>query len=468
MENDFSFLREKEHDYFYKPAQYINDIEAGLSEEVIESVSQANNDPRWLRDMRYAAYDCWKKLDMPGEWAPDQLSGLDFDKIKYFRPVAQAASNDWDTISDPIKETFEKLGVRKEQESFLGGLKAQFDSSIVFSDLNKDLAQKGIIFVDSVSGLRDYPSLFKEAFGSLIPYDTNKLSALNTAVFSGGAFLYIPPHVKVGMPLKTYFRINDAACGQFGRTLIILGEGSELTFMEGCSAADHNLDCLHNSVGEIIAHKNSRMQYITYQNWSRQIYNLVQMRSIAYEGAQVKWLDCNVGAKLTMKYPSTVLAGKHARSEIISIGFSTTGQYQDTGGKMLHQASHTRSSIVSKSISVGEGRASYRGMVEVKPKVHHCMNNTECDALLINTDSRTDTYPAITVSGNANAVQHEASVSRISQEQIFYMQQRGMSEEQAVSLSINGFISDLVKEFPMEYAAPLRHLINLEMEGSVG
>jgi Fe-S cluster assembly protein SufB len=468
MDTDFSFLKNKESDYFYKPARYLDSADPGLTESVIEKISQTNADPAWLRELRYAAFEKWKTLEMPGDWAPDLLSGVDFSQLNYYRPVAEAMSGDWDSLSDPIKETFEDLGVRKEQETFLGGLKAQFDNNVVFSSLNDHLAQKGIVFVDSVTGLRDYPDLFKDAFCSLIPYDSNKLSALNTAVFSGGAFLYVPPGVKVGMPLKSYFRINEAGCGQFGRTVIVVGEGAELTFMEGCSAAEHEVDSMHNSVGEIIAHKNSSIQYITFQNWSRQIYNLVQMRSIAHEGAHVRWLDCNVGGKLTMKYPSTILDGEHSRSEIISIGFATTGQYQDTGGKMLHKAPDTRSSIVSKSISIGEGRASYRGFVEVDAEAHHCMNNTECDALLINTESRTDTYPAICVSGNANAVQHEASVSRISEEQIFYMRQRGMSEDQAVSLSINGFINDLVKEFPLEYSALLRHLINLEMEGSVG
>lgn len=468
METNLSFLHEKDKDYFYKAVDYPGSDLTGLSESIIERISRANKDPRWLRDLRYEAYRSWKGMDMPGEWAPDHLHDLDFDHLNYFTPLTPQDNVGWDGLSTPMRETFEQLGVREEQETLLGGLKAQFDSNVVFSSLNEKLASQGIVFVDSVTGLRDYPDLFRDAFGSLVAYDSNKLAALNTAVFSGGAFLYVPPGVHVGLPLKSYFRINKEACGQFGRTLIVLGEGARLVFMEGCSSADHSQPSLHNSVGEIIAHKNSDLQYITFQNWAHNTYNLVQMRSKAEEGAHVKWLDCNVGSKLTMKYPTTILEGKNARSEIISIGFATTGQYQDTGGKMIHRSENTSSSIVSKSISVGDGHASYRGLVDMPSGVSSCMNNTECDALLINTNSRTDTYPAITVSGNANMVQHEATVSKISADQIFYMRQRGLPEAEAISLGINGFINDLVREFPVEYSAPLRHLVDLEMEGSVG
>ena len=468
METDLSFLHEKDKDYFYKEVDYSGSDITGLSEAVIERISRENNDPRWLRDLRYAAYEAWQKMDMPGEWTPEELNRLDFNNLSYFTSITDQENEEWGGLTAPVRETFEQLGVREEQETLLGGLKAQFDSSVVFSSLNDRLKSEGIIFVDSVTGLRDYPELFRDAFGSLIAYDSNRLAALNTAVFSGGAFLYIPPGVQVGMPLKSYFRINKEACGQFGRTLIMLGEDSKLVFMEGCSSADHTESSLHNSVGEIIAHKNANLQYITFQNWARNTYNLVQMRSKAAEGAHVKWLDCNVGSKLTMKYPTTILDGACARSEIISIGFAASGQCQDTGGKMIHRAENTRSSIVSKSISVGDGHASYRGLVDIPTGVSHCMNNTECDALLINTNSRTDTYPAITVSGNENAVQHEASVSKISADQIFYMTQRGLPEDEAVSLGVNGFINDLVREFPVEYSASLRHLIDLEMEGSVG
>ena len=344
----------------------------------------------------------------------------------------------------------------------------QFDSTIAFSILNRSLREQGIIFVDSVTGLRDYGSLFRKAFGSLVPYDSNKFAALNTAVFTGGAFLYIPAGVKVSLPLKSYFRMNAANCGQFGRTLIILEEDAELIFMEGCSAADHSTQSLHASVGEIFAHPRSNIQYITFQNWSHNVFNLVQMRARADTQASVKWLDCNVGGKLTMKYPSTYLTGKGANSEIVSIGIANEGQHQDTGGKMFHQASDTHSSIVSKSISLRTGRASYRGLVDFDSQTSACVNNTECDALLINTNSRTETYPSIVVSGQNNTAQHEASVSKISKEQIFYLRQRGLSQNEAVSLSVNGFINDLVREFPIEYSVPLKHLVDLKMEGSIG
>lgn len=468
MENDFSFLKEKENDYFHVAIRERFGSRCGLDEAVIDRISRDGSEPGWLRDLRHAAFAAWKTLDMPGEWAPESLGSLDFGALNYYDPLPMPETSQWKSVADPIRQTFETLGVRGEEESFLGGLKAQFDSNVVFGSLNEALRAKGILFVDSVSGLRDHPDIFRKYFGSLIGHDSNKLAALNTAVFTGGAFLYVPPGVKVGMPLKSYFRINEAGCGQFGRTLIILGEESELVFMEGCSAANHSADSLHASVGEIIAGANSNIQYITFQNWSRSIFNLVQMRSIAHPGAHVKWLDCNIGGKLTMKYPSTILAGENSRSEIISIGFAVSGQIQDTGGKMEHQASGTRSSIVSKSISVGKGCATYRGLIHIDPKARHCMNNTECDALLIDSNSRTNTYPSITISGNANSVQHEASVSKISSDQIFYMRQRGLPEDQAVSLGVNGFINELVREFPLEYSAPLRRLIDLEMEGTVG
>lgn len=465
---DLSFLKSEEADYFYKSADYAEPSGRGLSESVIERISRANRDPAWLRDLRYAAFVAFQQLPPPGDWAPALLRQLDFDALTYYSPLNESTTGDWSQVSDPVRDTFETLGLRAEEESYLGGLKAQFDSSTVFSSLNESLRDKGIVFVDSVTGLRDFPELFREAFGSLVPYDSNQFTALNTTVFSGGAFLYVPDGVKVELPLKSYFRMNAPACGQFGRTLIILGEGAELVFLEGCSASNHGVDGLHASVGEIIAHPRSKIQYITFQNWSRDTYNLVQMRALAHSGAQVKWLDCNVGGKLTMKYPSTVLSGEGARSEVISIGFATSGQHQDSGGKIHHQASDTRSSITSKSISVGKGRASYRGLVEVDSQARHCRSNTECDALLIDSSSRTDTYPAIVASGGENTVQHEASVSKISEEQIFYMRQRGLSESEAVSLSVNGFINDLVREFPIEYSAPLRRLVDLKMEGSVG
>ncbi|MGZ0707644.1 Fe-S cluster assembly protein SufB [Coraliomargarita sp. W4R53] len=465
---DFAFLNNETAQKTYTSANYEAQQERGLNESVIERISIANRDPYWLRDLRYAAFDAFQGFSEPLQWAPDILSELDLDDLAYYNPLEASTTNDWNQLSDPVRQTLDDLNLRQEEESILGGLKVQFDSSIAFSSLNQRLEEQGIIFVDSVTGLRDYESLFRKAFGSLIAYDSNKFAALNTAVFTGGAFLYIPAGVKVALPLKSYFRMNAANCGQFGRTLIILEEDAELVFMEGCSAADHSSQSLHASVGEIIAHPRSNLQYITFQNWSHNVFNLVQMRARADTRASVKWLDCNIGGKLTMKYPSTQLAGKGASSEIVSIGIANEGQHQDTGGKMLHQTSDTHSSIVSKSISLGTGQASYRGLVDFDSQTSHCTNNTECDALLINTDSRTATYPSVIVSGQNNSAQHEASVSKISEEQIFYLQQRGLSKNAAMSLSINGFINDLVREFPIEYSAPLKHLVDLKMEGSIG
>ncbi|HLS27397.1 MAG TPA: Fe-S cluster assembly protein SufB, partial [Opitutales bacterium] len=330
------------------------------------------------------------------------------------------------------------------------------------------VAKQGVIFMGSTEGLIKHPELFRKWFGKVIPTSDNKFAALNSACFSGGSFIYVPPGVKVSHPLQAYFRINAENFGQFERTLIIADEGSEVTYMEGCTAPKFDTATLHSAVVELVALKGAKIQYITVQNWSSNVYNLVTKRAIAHEDAEVKWIDCNIGSRLTMKYPGIVLQGKRARGEVLSIALSNDGQHQDTGAKMIHAADDTTSNIVSKSISVGKGVATYRGLVTMPKHLKNCKNNTECDALLINADSRTDTYPAITIRGDGNSIQHEASVSKVSAEQIFYMQQRGLTEEQAMSLSVNGFINDLVRHFPMEYSVELKRLIDLEMEGSVG
>ncbi|HLC13487.1 MAG TPA: Fe-S cluster assembly protein SufB, partial [Chthoniobacterales bacterium] len=324
------------------------------------------------------------------------------------------------------------------------------------------------IFVGSTEGLKEHPEIFRRWFGKVIPTGDNKFSALNSAVFSGGSFIYVPPGVKVKHPLQAYFRINAENFGQFERTLIICDEGSELTYMEGCTAPKFNTATLHSAVVELIALKGAKLQYITVQNWSPNVFNLVTKRGLAHEESEIKWIDCNIGSRLTMKYPGVVLKGRKSRGEVLSIALANNGQHQDTGAKMIHAADETTSNIISKSISIGTGRATYRGLVHVPKHLKNCKNNTECDALLINATSRTDTYPAITVRGTGNSVQHEASVSQVSSDQIFYMQQRGLSEAQAMSLSVNGFVNDLVRQFPMEYSVELKRLIELEMEGSVG
>jgi Fe-S cluster assembly protein SufB len=330
------------------------------------------------------------------------------------------------------------------------------------------VGEQGVIFTGSTEGLKQHPEIFRKWFGKVIPTGDNKFSALNSAVFSGGSFIYVPPGVKVKHPLQAYFRINAENFGQFERTLIIADEGSEVMYMEGCTAPKFETATLHSAVVELVAMKGAKIQYVTVQNWSANVFNLGTKRAIAHEEAEVKWIDCNIGSRLTMKYPGVVLKGRKARGEVLSIALASNGQHQDTGAKMIHAADETTSNIISKSISVGTGRATYRGLVHVPRHLKHCKNNTECDALLINSQSRTDTYPAITVRGTGNATQHEASVSQVSAEQIFYMQQRGLTEGQAMSLSVNGFVNDLVRQFPMEYSVELKRLIDLEMEGSVG
>jgi Fe-S cluster assembly protein SufB len=347
-------------------------------------------------------------------------------------------------------------------------VEAQFDSEAVYSNIKKAVGEQGVIFVGSTEGLKHYPEIFRKWFGKVIPVGDNKFSALNSAVFSGGSFIYVPPGVKVKHPLQAYFRINAENFGQFERTLIIADEGSEVTYMEGCTAPKFNTPTLHSAVVELVALKGAKIQYITVQNWASNVFNLVTKRGLAQENAEVKWIDCNIGSRLTMKYPSVIMKGRKARGEVLSIALANDGQHQDTGAKMIHAADETTSNIISKSISIGKGRATYRGLVHVPKHLKNCKNNTECDALLINSTSRTDTYPAITVRGTGNAVQHEASVSQVSAEQIFYMQQRCLSKAQAMSLSVNGFVNDLVRHFPMEYSVELKRLIELQMEGSVG
>ena len=405
---------------------------------------------------------------MPTHWATKDLESIVFENIRYYLSQGQVPKRTWDEVPDDIKRTFERLGIPEQERKFLSGVEAQFDSEAAYSNIKAAVGEQGVIFVGSSEGLKEHPEIFKKWFGKVIPSGDNKFSALNSAVFSGGSFIYVPPGVKVKHPLQAFFRINAQNFGQFERTLIIVDEGAELTYMEGCTAPKFETATLHSAVVELVAMKGAKIQYITVQNWSSNVFNLVTKRGIAHEDAEVKWIDCNIGSRLTMKYPGVVMKGKGARGEVVSIALAGDGQHQDTGAKMIHAADNTTSNIISKSISLGTGRATYRGMVHVPNHLKGCKNNTECDALLINSHSRTDTYPAISVRGQGNAVQHEASVSQISAEQIFYMQQRGLSEAAAMSLAVNGFVNDLVQQFPMEYSVELKRLIDLEMEGSVG
>lgn len=453
---------------FSFPEDYKFDAGYGLSEQVIDYISDAKGEADWVRDFRKRALKVFRDKPMPTHWASEDLRNIHFDDIRYYLAKGQRPTRSWDDVPDDVKQTFERLGIPEKERKFLAGVEAQFDSEAAYSNIKDEIAKDGVIFVNSTEGLREHPEIFRPWFGKVIPTGDNKFSALNSAVFSGGSFIYVPPGVKVRHPLQAYFRINAENFGQFERTLIIVDEGAEVTYMEGCTAPKFETATLHSAVVELVALKNAKIQYITVQNWSNNVFNLVTKRGVAHENAEVRWIDCNIGSRLTMKYPGVIMKGRKARGEVISIALANNGQHQDTGAKMIHAADETTSNVVSKSISVGTGRATYRGQVHIPKHLKGCRNNTECDALLINGTSRTDTYPAITVRGNQHATQHEASVSQVSEDQIFYMRQRGLSEAEAMSLSVNGFVNDLVRQFPMEYSVELKRLIDLEMEGSVG
>lgn len=447
---------------------YAYDAGVGLNEDVVRYISKVKGEDEWVLNFRLSALKAFEKMPNPTHWAPKKLDELDFSKIRYYLAKSQQKKRSWDEVPDDVKQTFERLGVPEQERAFLAGVDAQFDSESAYTNMKEHLAKDGVIFCDSTEGMRRYPEFFKKYFGKVIPISDSKYSALNSAVFSGGSFVYVPKGVKLKQPLQAYFRINAESFGQFERTLIIADEGAELMYMEGCTAPRFETGTLHSGVVELVALKGAKIQYVTVQNWSDNVFNLVTQRGMAEEDAQIRWVDCNIGSGITMKYPAVILKGARARGEVVSIALATTKQHQDTGAKMIHLASGTTSNITSKSVSIGSGRASYRGLVYMAKNTAGCKNNTVCDALLINANSRTDTYPAVVCGGENNSVQHEASVSKINEEQIFYMRQRGLSEQEAVSLSVNGFVNDLVKEFPMEYSVELRRLIDLQMEGSVG
>ncbi len=447
---------------------YAYDAGVGLNENVVRYISKVKDEPQWILDFRLKALKIFLEKENPTHWASERLDELDYSKIRYYLAKGAKKKKTWEEVPEDVKRTFERLGVPEQERTFLAGVDAQFDSESAYSNMKENLQKDGVIFVDSTEGLKKYPDIFRPWFGKVIAPSDNKFSALNSAVFSGGSFIYVPKGVKVMQPLQAYFRINAESFGQFERTLIIADEGSELMYMEGCTAPKYDTGTLHSAVVELVALKGAKIQYVTVQNWSDNVYNLVTKRGEAAEDAQIRWIDCNIGSGLTMKYPAVVLKGKRARGEVISIALANRGQHQDTGAKMIHLADDTTSNVVSKSVSISDGRASYRGLVYIPGNVKNCRNNTVCDALLVNENSRTDTYPAIECSGENNSVQHEASVSKLSAEQIFYMRQRGLSETEAMSLSVNGFVNDLIKEFPMEYSVELKRLIELEMEGSVG
>ena len=453
---------------FHYPERHQYNAGLGLTPETTDYICDVKGEPDWIREYRKRALEIFESKPMPTHWATEQLNELDFSSIRYYLSNGPEAHKSWDDVPDEVKRTFERLGVPEQEREFLAGVDAQYDSESAYSSMRDELREQGVIFVNPTEGLTKYEEIFRPWFGKVIPTGDSKFSALNSAAFSGGSFIYIPKGVKLKHPLQAYFRINSRNFGQFERTLIIADEGAELMYMEGCTAPKFEESTLHSGVVELVALPHAKIQYVTVQNWASNIYNLVTQRGMAFEGAEIRWIDCNIGSGLTMKYPGVILRGRKARGEVISIALAKTGQHQDTGAKMIHLADETSSNIISKSISMGEGRASYRGEVTMAKGVQGCRNNTECDALLLQAKSRTDTYPAITIHGDTQAVQHEASVSQVSEEMLFYMEQRGIPRAAAMSLAVNGFINDLVQEFPMEYSVELRRLIDLEMEDSIG
>jgi Fe-S cluster assembly protein SufB len=438
----------------------------GLSREIVETISDFKQEPQWMRDFRLKALEHFESRPTP-QWGGN-LDQIDFNDIHYFVRASDQNSRDWSEVPDDIKYTFDRLGIPEAERKFLSGVGAQYESEVVYHQVNEKLEAQGVIFTDMDTALREHEDLLREYWATVIPANDNKLAALNSAVWSGGSFVYVPAGVKVEMPLQAYFRINTENMGQFERTLIIAEEGADVHYIEGCTAPVYSSDSLHSAVVEIIAKPSARVRYTTVQNWSQNVYNLVTKRAVAYEKATMEWVDCNLGSKLTMKYPSIYLMGEEAHGEILSIAFAGHGQHQDAGGKIVHAAPRTSSSIFSKSISKDGGRATYRGLMEIADGAKESRSKVVCDALLLDEDSRSDTYPTIRIDENDADVGHEATVSKIGDEQLFYLQSRGLDEAEASKMIVNGFIEPVTKELPMEYAVELNRLIELQMEGSIG
>ncbi len=451
---------------FKDPDTSVFKTRKGLDRAVVEKISELKGEPEWMLEFRLKALDHYLKRPMP-TWGGD-LSGLKLDDIYYYVRPAEAESKSWDDVPDAIKNTFDRLGIPEAERKFLAGVGAQYESEMVYHKVQDHLEKQGVIFLSIEDGLRQHPELFREYFGTVIPIEDNKFAALNSAVWSGGSFIYIPKGVKVDLPLQAYFRLNIANIGQFERTLIIADEGAQVHYVEGCTAPIYTTDSFHSGVIEIVVKKDARVRYTTIQNWSTNVYNLVTQRAIVNEGATMEWVDANLGSKLTMKYPSCYLVGPRAHGEILSMAFAGPGQHQDTGGKVVHVAPHTSSKVTSKSISRGSGRASYRGLLKVYKGAFDVKSNVVCDALLLDDKARSDTYPYIEIDEDDVTIGHEASVSKVGEEQLFYLMSRGLSEEEATTMVVSGFIEPLVKELPMEYAIEMNRLIQLQMEGSIG
>ncbi len=439
----------------------------GLSDEVVADISGMKNEPQWMLDFRLKALDLFERKPMP-RWGAD-LSGIDFDNIKYFVRSTEKQAASWDDLPADIKSTYDKLGIPEAEKSRLvSGVAAQYESEVVYHQIREDLEELGVIFLDTDTALREQPELFREYFGSVIPSGDNKFSALNSAVWSGGSFIYVPKGVKVDIPLQAYFRINTENMGQFERTLIIVDEDAYVHYVEGCTAPIYSSDSLHSAVVEIIVKKGARCRYTTIQNWSNNVYNLVTKRAKAEANATMEWIDGNIGSKVTMKYPAVLLMGEGAKGEVLSVAFAGEGQHQDAGAKMTHLAPNTSSTIISKSVARGGGRTSYRGLVRVNPRATNSRSTVKCDALLVDTISRSDTYPYVDVRTDEVTMGHEATVSKVSDDQLFYLMSRGLTEDEAMAMVVRGFVEPIARELPMEYALELNRLIELQMEGAVG
>lgn len=456
-----------EYRYDFKtPERYVFKTRKGLNEEVVRQISHMKGEPEWMLEFRLKALKHFMERPMPN-WGAD-LSRLNFDDIYYYVKPTDKEGRTWDDVPDEIKETFERLGIPEAERKFLAGVGAQFESEMVYHRVIESLEKQGVIFKSIENGLRDHPDLFREYFGTVVPYTDNKFAALNSAVWSGGSFVYVPPGVKVDLPLQAYFRLNAANIGQFERTLIIVDEGAQAHYVEGCTAPIYSTDSLHTGVIEIIVKRGGRFRYTTIQNWSYNVYNLDTQRALVYENATMEWVDANMGSKVTMKYPSCVLLGEGAHGEVLSMAFASKHQHQDAGAKMIHVAPNTTSKIVSKSISKEGGRSSYRGLLKVYPGATGVKSNVVCDALILDPQSQSDTYPYMEIEEDDVTIGHEATVSKVNDEQLFYLRSRGLSEEEATTMIVAGFIEPFVKELPMAYAIEMNRLIQLQMEGSVG
>ncbi len=451
---------------FSMPQNYVFKARKGLDETIVREISRMKAEPSWMTDLRIKSYNIFLEKKMP-EWGAD-LSRIDFNNIFYYIKPTEGKAASWKDLPIEIQETYDKIGIPQAERNFLAGVSAQYESEVVYKSIQKELQKQGVIFLDMDSGLREYPEIVKKYFGTVIPPYDNKFAALNSAVWSGGSFVYIPKGVKVNLPLQAYFRINAENMGQFERTLIIAEEGSYVHYVEGCTAPIYSSDSLHSAVVEIIVKKNARVRYTTVQNWSKNVYNLVTKRTRVEEGGFMEWIDCNIGSNITMKYPSCYLYGEGARGEVLSIAFANQGQHIDSGAKMVHFAPRTTSRIISKSISKGGGRTSYRGLVQVRPDAKDAKVYVSCDALLMDEESRSDTYPFMKILNKDVEIQHEATVEKIGEEKLFYLTSRGIAKGDAEGLLVNGIVEPIAKEIPLEYAIELNRLINLEMSGSVG